>query len=129
HLNDLGKEKEPKALILDLRNDPGGLLDSAIAVSSAFLPSNVLVVSTKGRIPSANREYFSKPSDYLRSYMPSGDEDYVANVVDWAKTIPMVVLVNVGSASASEIVAGALQDHDRATVIGNRTFGKGSVQS
>ena len=129
HLSDLGAEKAPKGLILDLRNDPGGLLDSAIAVSSAFLPSNVLVVSTKGRIPSANREYYAKPSDYLRNYIMSGEEDYLADVVGWAKTVPMVVLVNVGSASASEIVAGALQDHDRATVMGNRTFGKGSVQS
>ncbi len=129
HLRDLGAEKAPKGLVLDLRNDPGGLLDSAIAVSSAFLQPNVLVVSTKGRIPSANREYHAKPSDYLRNYLASGEEDYVADVVDWAKTVPMVVLVNVGSASASEIVAGALQDHDRAKVLGNRTFGKGSVQS
>ena len=128
HLRDLGAEKQPKGLVLDLRNDPGGLLDSAIAVSSAFLPSNVLVVSTKGRIPSANREYYAKPADYMRGYLPSED-DVVADVVDWAKTIPMVVLVNVGSASASEIVAGALQDHGRAKVLGNRTFGKGSVQS
>ncbi|NYT25733.1 S41 family peptidase [Alcaligenaceae bacterium] len=129
HLRDLGGDKAPKGLILDLRNDPGGLLDSAIAVSSAFLQPNVLVVSTKGRIPSANREYHAKPADYLRNYLAASEEDYVADVVDWAKTVPMVVLVNVGSASASEIVAGALQDHDRATVMGNRTFGKGSVQS
>ena len=129
HLSELNEGKAPKGLILDLRNDPGGLLDSAIAVSSAFLQPNVLVVSTKGRIPSANREYFAKPADYLRNYLNRETDDYVANVVDWAKTVPMVVLVNVGSASASEIVAGALQDHDRATVLGNRTFGKGSVQS
>ena len=129
HLRDLSADSAPKGLILDLRNDPGGLLDSAIAVSSAFLQPNVLVVSTKGRIPSANREYHAKPADYLRNYMGSGENDYVASVADWAKTVPMVVLVNVGSASASEIVAGALQDHERATVMGNRTFGKGSVQS
>lgn len=129
HLRDLGGETAPKGLILDLRNDPGGLLDSAIAVSSAFLQPNVLVVSTKGRIPSANREYYAKPADYLRNYLATSEDDYVANVVGWAKTVPMVVLVNVGSASASEIVAGALQDHGRATVMGNRTFGKGSVQS
>ena len=129
HLRDLGAEKAPKALVLDLRNDPGGLLDSAIAVSSAFLQPNVLVVSTKGRIPSANREYHAKPADYMRNHLLSGGQDPVASVVDWAKTVPLVVLVNVGSASASEIVAGALQDHGRATVLGNRTFGKGSVQS
>lgn len=129
HLRDLNEGKPPKGLILDLRNDPGGLLDSAIAVSSAFLKPNVLVVSTKGRIPSANREYFAKPADYLRNSLNRDTDDYVAGVVDWAKNVPMVVLVNVGSASASEIVAGALQDHDRATVLGNRTFGKGSVQS
>jgi carboxyl-terminal processing protease len=129
HLRDLGAEKPPKGLVLDLRNDPGGLLDSAIAVSSAFLKPNVLVVSTKGRIPSANREYYAKPADYLRNQFISDEEDVIASVVDWAKTVPMVVLVNVGSASASEIVAGALQDHGRAKVLGNRTFGKGSVQS
>ncbi len=129
HLRELGAEKPPKGLILDLRNDPGGLLDSAIAVSSAFLVPNVLVVSTKGRIPSANREYHAKPTDYLRNYVISSEDDYLADVESGAKTVPMVVLVNVGSASASEIVAGALQDHKRATVMGNRTFGKGSVQS
>ncbi|HUH59378.1 MAG TPA: S41 family peptidase [Candidimonas sp.] len=130
-LTDLGAKAPPKALILDLRNDPGGLLDSAIGVSSAFLPPDVLVVSTKGRVPSSNREYFAKPGDYLRNYINGSGIgiDYLANIASWSKTVPMVVLVNVGSASASEIVAGALQDHGRAKIIGNRTFGKGSVQS
>lgn len=129
-LGELSATAQPKALILDLRNDPGGLLDSAIGVSSAFLPPDVLVVSTKGRIPSSNREYFAKPVDTMRSFLDSGSVQPAGqNVSDWAKTVPMVVLVNVGSASASEIVAGALQDHKRAKIMGNRTFGKGSVQS
>lgn len=113
--------QQPKGLILDLRNDPGGLLDGAIGVSSIFLDPNTLVVSTKGRIPSANREYNSRSVAAMNS---AG-----AKVAEWAKKVPMVVLVNMGSASASEIVAGALQDHKRAKIIGNRTFGKGSVQS
>src|SRR5690606_22373870 len=75
HLSELNEGKAPKGLILDLRNDPGGLLDSAIAVSSAFLQPNVLVVSTKGRIPSANREYFAKPADYLRNYLSRDTDD------------------------------------------------------
>lgn len=117
---------QPKGLILDLRNDPGGLLDGAIGVSSVFLDPNTLVVSTKGRIPSANREYFSRPITAMNSgFNGSG----VSKAAEWAKKVPMVVLVNMGSASASEIVAGALQDHKRAKIIGNRTFGKGSVQS
>ncbi|MFT0545679.1 S41 family peptidase [Allopusillimonas ginsengisoli] len=128
-LGTLSKDKKPKALILDLRNDPGGLLDSAIGVSSTFLKPDVLVVSTKGRIPSSNREYYAKPSDYMRGYFDDTESKLGSTVSDWAKSVPMVVLVNVGSASASEIVAGALQDHHRAKVLGNRTFGKGSVQS
>ncbi|NYT75536.1 S41 family peptidase [Alcaligenaceae bacterium] len=128
-LGTLSADKKPKGLILDLRNDPGGLLDSAIGVSSAFLKPDVLVVSTKGRIPSSNREYYAKPADYMRGYFDDAASQSGAKVSDWAKTVPMVVLVNVGSASASEIVAGALQDHHRAKVLGNRTFGKGSVQS
>ncbi|MGB3288936.1 MAG: S41 family peptidase [Burkholderiaceae bacterium] len=125
----LSAKSAPKALVLDLRNDPGGLLDSAIGVSSAFLKPDVLVVSTKGRIPSSNREYFAKPADYMRNYLDGGGTPAGTSVSGWAKSVPMVVLVNVGSASASEIVAGALQDHKRAKIIGNRTFGKGSVQS
>ena len=129
-LADLAEKNNPKALILDLRNDPGGLLDSAIGVSSAFLPPDVLVVSTKGRVPSSNREYFAKSEGFMRNVLAATNgKSANGGVANWAKTVPMVVLVNVGSASASEIVAGALQDHKRAKIIGNRTFGKGSVQS
>jgi carboxyl-terminal processing protease len=123
HLKELGAKGAPRALILDLRNDPGGLLSGAIGVSAAFLKPDTLVVSTDGRAPDAKQKYLSNPADYAR-----GESDYLRGLPAWAKTVPMVVLVNVGSASASEIVAGALQDHKRATIMGNRTFGKGSVQ-
>jgi carboxyl-terminal processing protease len=123
HLKELDDKGVPKALVLDLRNDPGGLLNGAIGVSAAFLPADKLVVSTDGRAPDSRRKYLANPVDYAR-----GETDYLAGLPDWVKTVPMVVLVNAGSASASEIVAGALQDYDRATVMGNQTFGKGSVQ-
>jgi len=125
HLEELAQPGTPKGLVLDLRNDPGGLLGGAIGVSSAFLPPGKLVVSTKGRIPSSNREYHSRSVGPNR-WAESGSATQAQN---WTRSVPMVVLINVGSASASEIVAGALQDHQRATVIGNRSFGKGSVQS
>ena len=99
-----------KGLILDVRNDPGGLLDQSIKVSGLFLGAE-LVVETKGRIPDQNASYKS-------------DVQMVLPV-----TCPIVVLVNEGSASASEIVAGALQDHKRALVVGAKSFGKGSVQT
>jgi carboxyl-terminal processing protease len=122
-LADLGAKQPPRALVLDLRNDPGGLLTSAIGVAAAFLPRDALVVSTDGRTPDARHKYLATPSEYAR-----GEGNYLSGLPGWVKTVPMVVLVNVGSASASEIVAGALQDHKRAKVMGNRTFGKGSVQ-
>jgi len=123
HLRELGAKGAPKGLILDLRNDPGGLLTGAIGVSAAFLKPDLLVVSTDGRAPDSRHKYIANPVDYAR-----GEPDYLKGLPAWVKTVPMVVLVNAGSASASEIVAGALQDHKRATVMGNRTFGKGSVQ-
>jgi carboxyl-terminal processing protease len=122
-LKELGAKGEPKSLVLDLRNDPGGLLTSAIGVAAAFLPPDVLVVSTDGRTPDSRHKYLATPAEYAR-----GEGNYLSGLPGWVKKVPMVVLVNVGSASASEIVAGALQDHKRAKVLGNRTFGKGSVQ-
>ncbi|MDO8359161.1 MAG: S41 family peptidase, partial [Devosia sp.] len=119
------KPVELKGLVLDLRNDPGGLLHSAIGVSAAFLPPKTLVVSTDGRTEDAKRKYIASTEDYLRGQK----DDLLKNLPAGAKTIPLVVLVNGGSASASEIVAGALQDHKRAIVMGTQTFGKGSVQT
>jgi carboxyl-terminal processing protease len=111
--------------VLDLRNDPGGLLHSAIGVSAAFLPKGALVVSTDGRMSDAKRRFVASPEDYQRG---RGD-DVLSRLPKEVKSVPMVVLVNGASASASEIVAGALQDHKRATVMGSQTFGKGSVQT
>src|SRR3954468_13928188 len=126
HLDRLFKQGQVKGLVLDLRNDPGGLLHGAVAISSAFLPAKTLVVSTDGRAEDARKKFFASPEDYARG---SRSEDVLKALPAAVKTVPMVVLVNGGSASASEIVAGALQDHKRAIVIGTQTFGKGSVQT
>ncbi len=123
YITNLEMDSAPKGLILDLRNDPGGILNSAIAVSSVFLQPNSLVVSTYGRTSEARHDYFANPIEYS-----SDGSDYLANLPQWVKTIPMVILINSASASASEIVAGALQDYGRAKILGNRSFGKGSVQ-
>ncbi|MFT4174452.1 MAG: S41 family peptidase [Rhodocyclaceae bacterium] len=124
-LEKIYKQGPVKGIVLDLRNDPGGLLNSAVGVSAAFLPGKSLVVYTDGRTEDSRRKYFASPDDYAR-----GDRDDVLKGLPVAvKTAPMVVLVNGGSASASEIVAGALQDYKRATVIGTQSFGKGSVQT
>ena len=124
HFNQLADKGNMKALVLDLRNDPGGLLNGAIGVSAAFLPEKTLVVSTDGRQEDAKRKYFATVTDYHR-----GRDDPLAKLSAQAKTVPMVVLVNSGSASASEIVAGAMQDHNRAKILGTQSFGKGSVQT
>jgi carboxyl-terminal processing protease len=127
-LNTLYKESggDVKGLVLDLRGNPGGLLNSAVAVSAAFLPKNALVVYTDGRTEDAKMRLTATKENYVRGAFK---EDYLSKVPAAAKTVPMVVLVNGASASASEIVAGALQDHGRATVVGVQTFGKGSVQT
>lgn len=98
-----------KGLVMDLRNNPGGVLNTAVAVSDAFLTEG-LIVYTEGRIQDASLTFKARPDDLINN-------------------APMVILVNGGSASASEIVAGALQDHKRAIIMGQRTFGKGSVQT
>ena len=126
HLDGLFKQGPVKGLVLDLRNDPGGLLHGAVAISAAFLPNKTLVVSTDGRAEDARKKFFASPEDYARG---SRSEDVLKALPAAVKSVPMVVLVNGGSASASEIVAGALQDHKRAIVIGTQTFGKGSVQT
>src|SRR4051812_45699550 len=115
-----------KGMVLDLRNDPGGLLNGAVAVSAAFLPQNALVVYTDGRTEDAKMRLTATPENYLRGRVK---DDYLSKLPADIKNVPMVVLVNSGSASASEIVAGALQDHKRAVIMGTQTFGKGSVQT
>ena len=119
------REPNLKGLVLDLRNDPGGLLDAAVAVSAAFLPEGVTVVSTNGQIEESKSVFKARPEDYMRRR----GVDPLRRLPAALKTVPLVVLVNEGSASASEIVAGALQDHKRAIVMGSQTFGKGSVQT
>src|SRR5438093_8285974 len=124
HLDGLFKQGQVKGLILDLRGDPGGLLHGVVAISSAFLPQKSLVVSTDGRAEDARKKFYASPDDYARR----GD-DVLKSLPQAVKSVPMVVLVNGGSASASEIVAGALQNHKRAKVTGTQSFGKGSVQT
>ena len=114
-----------KGLILDLRNDPGGVLPGAIGVSAAFLPKDVPVVSTNGQIADSKATYLARRDFYATRV----NSDPLARLPEAVKKVKMVVLVNSGSASASEIVAGALQDYKRATVMGTQTFGKGSVQT
>ena len=108
-INELDQNKKIKAFILDLRNNPGGLLSQAIRITDYFL-DNGEIVSTKSRKPSENRKWFAKKGDLTAGR-------------------PLIVMINYGSASASEIVAGALKDHKRAIVLGENSYGKGSVQS
>lgn len=124
-INKLEKNGHLKGLVLDLRNDPGGLLQAAIGVAAIFLPPNSDIVSTKGRAAQSDYSFKAIESDYR-----SGDAvKAIADLTPKAKSVPVVVLINSSSASASEIVAGALQDHKRATLMGDRSFGKGSVQT
>ena len=114
-----------KGLVLDLRNDPGGVLPGAIGVSAAFLPKDVPVVSTNGQLPDSKATYYAR----REFYGTRAGTDPLARLPEGIKKVKMVVLVNSGSASASEIVAGALQDYKRAVIMGTQTFGKGSVQT
>jgi carboxyl-terminal processing protease len=115
-----------KGLVLDLRNDPGGLLSGAVAVASTFLPPNALVVYTEGRSEDAKMRLTASKENYLRN---ANQSDFLNGLPPEIKSVPMVTLINGGSASASEIVAGALQDHKRSIIMGTTSFGKGSVQT
>jgi carboxyl-terminal processing protease len=108
-ISDLQKQERLKGMILDLRNNPGGVLNGAVGVSDAFIEDG-LIVYTEGRIDDSSHRYLATPGDSLNG-------------------APLVVLVNGGSASASEIVAGAIQDHKRGIIMGTKSFGKGSVQT
>ncbi|MFA4924104.1 MAG: S41 family peptidase, partial [Ignavibacteriaceae bacterium] len=107
---ELAKQKEIHSVVLDLRGNPGGLLDVAVDVVNKFLPKGKLVVTTKGRDTSSLRSYYSQQEPLLPD-------------------VELLLLINEGSASASEIVAGAIQDHDRGIIVGTRSFGKGLVQT
>jgi carboxyl-terminal processing protease len=125
-LNELaGENPQLKGLVLDLRNNGGGLLQGAVGVSAAFLPTDTLIVSTKGQTEEAKQVFKSN----FDNYRLSENNDALAQLSPVFKKVPLVVMVNAFSASASEIVAGALQDHKRAIIIGKTTFGKGSVQT
>ncbi|MGZ3236535.1 MAG: S41 family peptidase, partial [Burkholderiaceae bacterium] len=119
------QEPKLKGLVLDLRNDPGGVLPGAIGVSAAFLPKDAIVVTTNGQLADSKQTYYARREFY--GSRAAGDS--LAKLPEAIKDVPMVVLVNAGSASASEIVAGALQDYKRAKIMGTQTFGKGSVQT
>src|SRR5690606_32644261 len=109
-LHKFTRQPNPQGLVLDLRNNPGGLLQAAVDISDLFL-SKGLIVYTKGNTEDSRMEFFADPH------------------LELSAAVPMVVLINGGSASAAEILAGALQDHSRAVLLGTKSFGKGSVQN
>lgn len=122
-LNAAYEESGPlKGVVLDLRDNPGGVLRSAVGVAALFLPEDALVVTTQSASEESRMRFTAKDAN------ASGAEDLATQLGTALRTVPLVVLVNGGSASAAEIVAGALQSHRRATIVGARTFGKGTVQ-
>ncbi len=114
-----------KGLVIDLRNNPGGMVSSAVAVAAAFLEKDKLIVYSDGKTNNAKMKLFANPYNYVEG---GEKNDYLKDISEDYKKIPIVVLVNNGSASAAEIVAGALQDHKRAIILGTQTFGKGTIQ-
>ena len=124
-LRKLDGKAPPRGVVLDLRNDPGGLVGAAVSVAGAFLAPDTVVFTARGNAPGANATVTVNP----RYYRQAGEADVLAGLPAWSRTVPLTVLVNGASASAAELVAGALQDGRRATVVGTQTFGKGSIQS
>jgi len=124
-LKKLDGKDAPRGLILDLRNDPGGLVPAAVSVAGAFLAPGTVLFTARGQRQGSNASVTVDP----RYYRESGQPDVLAGLPAWTRTVPLTVLVNGASASAAELVAGALQDQRRATVVGSQTFGKGSIQT
>jgi carboxyl-terminal processing protease len=124
-LKRLDAQGAPRGLVLDLRNDPGGLVSSAVAVGGAFLPAGSPMFTARGRDADAE----AKVSVDQRYYREANTADVLAGLPAWTRTVPLTVLVNGASASAAELLAGALQDNHRAAIVGSQTFGKGSIQS
>jgi carboxyl-terminal processing protease len=124
-LKKLDGKEAPRGIVLDLRNDPGGLVSAAVAVAGAFLPQGSVVFTARGRESGAT----ATVTVDQRYYRGPGEADILAGLPAWTRSVPLTVLVNGASASSAELVTGALQDHGRATVVGTRTFGKGSIQS
>jgi carboxyl-terminal processing protease len=118
-------QADVRGIVLDLRDNNGGLLRAAVAVSAAFLPPDTLVAYTESPSAESRMRLHARAEHYLRG----NADDPLKRLPEAARTLPMVVLINGGSASAAEIVAGALQDHKRARLVGHRTYGKGSVQT
>lgn len=125
-MNALYAEGPLRGAVLDLRNNHGGLLNSAVGVAAIFLPHGVLIASSDGRLQDAKRSYRAIPEDFNDLRM---QDDTWRSLPPGVKSLPMVVLVNGNSVAASEILAGALQDHKRARLLGSRTFGRSSIQS
>jgi carboxyl-terminal processing protease len=138
-LKTLDASGAPRGIVLDVRNDPGGLVSAAVGVAGAFLPPGTPLFSARGRAtaadldPTAAAEAAAAAEATVtvdpRFYQRPDEPDVLADLPAWARTVPLAVLVNGASASSAELLAGALQDHRRATVLGSRTFGKGSIQS
>jgi len=124
-LKKLDAQSAPRGIILDLRNDGGGLVSTAVAVGGAFLPTGAPMFTARGRDADAE----AKVTVDRRFYREAESVDVLAGLPAWTHTVPLTVLVNGASASAAELLAGALQDNKRATIVGSQTFGKGSIQS
>jgi len=120
-----GEGHSPKGVILDLRNNPGGLLNAAVGSSAIFLPEGTPIGATDGRIDDSKRRFAAQAKDFLRG----SERDFREGLPPQLASVPVAVLVNRGSAAGSEFLAGALQDHKRAVVVGEKTYGRGSVQT
>ncbi|WP_020653470.1 S41 family peptidase [Massilia niastensis] len=124
-LHQLDGQGAPRAIVLDLRNDPGGLVSAAVGVAGVFLPPDAVVFSARGATGATTSTVTVNP----RFHRAAGEPDILAALPAWTRTVPLAVLVNGSSVSSAELVAGALQDHGRARVVGSQTFGKGSIQT